>query len=169
MRSTALTIAALGVLVVALAGCGGGGHKSTTTTTATKAAATTKTATKASTTASALSGLATSANCKQLAELSSTFSAALQGTDSKDVKKQAALLKEFADKTPPEIRPDFQTVAADYAKIAEALQGTNVQQGSVANAKTLLKLEKLASSIDTTALAKASANIGAWAQKNCTP
>ena len=173
MRSTALSAAALGALVVVLAGCGGGGHKASTTTTSssttTAAAKTTATTTAAPGTASALSGLATSANCRQLADLGNKFSEALKGTDSNDVKKEAELLKEFASKTPSEIRPDFETVAADYSKIAEALQGVNLKQGSVPNPAALLKLEKLATSIDTQALAKASANIGAWAQKNCTP
>ena len=166
MRSTALTIAALGALVVALAGCGGGGHKSTATTTTTAAAA--KTATTATTAVSGLSGLATSANCRQLADLSNQFSAAMQGTDPNDVKKQAALLKQFADKTPSDIRPDFETVAADYAKIADAVQGLHLKQGSVPDPKALLKLEKLSTSIDMQKLTSASANIGAWAQKNCT-
>jgi hypothetical protein len=166
MHWKALTLAAV---VILAAGCGGGGNKSATTTT--QAATTTKAAatTAATTTnaASALSGLATTANCKQLADLSNEFSTALQGTDSKDVKKTAALLKQFADKTPSEIRPDFETVAADYAKIADALQGVNVKSGSVPDAKALLKLQKLATSIDTTKLAKAATNIGTWAQKNC--
>jgi len=165
MHWKALTLAAV---VVLAAGCGGGGKKSATTsasTTATKAASTVTA--KANAAASAFSGLATTANCKQLADLSNEFSTALQGTDSKDVKKTAALLKQFADKTPSEIRPDFETVAADYAKIADALQGVNVKAGSVPDPKALLKLQKLATSIDTTKLAKAATNIGTWAQKNC--
>jgi hypothetical protein len=172
MRSTALTIAALGALVVALAGCGGGGHKSTTTTTATTnaaAKAAQKTATKAGSTASALSGLATSANCRQLADLGSKFSAAMQGTNPNDVKNQAALLKQFADKTPSDIRPDFETLAADYTKIANAVQGLHLKQGSVPDPKALLKLEQLSKSIDMQKLTTASANIAAWAQKSCKP
>jgi len=162
----------LAAVVILAAGCGGGGNKSATT--STQAAAAAKAATTAAATATAnaaaaagLSGLATTANCKQLADLSNEFSTALQGTDSKDVKKTAALLKQFADKTPSEIRPDFETVAADYAKIADALQGVNVKSGSVPDAKALLKLQKLATEIDTTKLSKAATNIGTWAQKNC--
>jgi hypothetical protein len=161
-------LATLGAIAVVVAGCGGG-HKSTTTT---RAAATTATTTAASTAtattgASVLSGLATTANCRQLADLSNKFSAALSGTDSKDVRKTAALLKQFADKTPAEIRPDFQTVAAAYAKIADAVQGLNVKPGSVPDPKALLKLQKLSTEIDSAALAKAATNIGTWAQKNC--
>jgi hypothetical protein len=93
--------------------------------------------------------------------------AALQGTGSKNVKKTAALLKQFADRTPSAIRPDFETVAADYTKIADALQGVNLKAGSIPNPAALVKLQRLATSINTTALAKASTNIGTWAQKNC--
>ena len=164
MHWKALTLAAV---VILAAGCGGGGNKSATTTT--QAAATTKaaTTTAAAAATSGLSGLATTANCRQLANLSNEFSTALQGTNSKDVKKTAALLKQFADKSPSEIRPDFETVAADYAKIADALQGVNVKAGSIPDPKALLKLQKLATSIDTTKLTKAATNIGTWAQKNC--
>ena len=175
MHLKALTLAAV---VILAAGCGGGGHKSATTNTqaaaakaqaaaAKAAAAAAAAAAKANTTAAGLSGLATTANCRQLANLSAEFSTALQGTNSKDVKKTAAILKQFADKTPSEIRPDFETVANDYAKIAEALQGVNLKAGSVPNPAAILKLQKLATSIDTAALAKASTNIGTWAQKNC--
>jgi hypothetical protein len=166
MHWKALTLAAV---VILAAGCGGGGKKSATTntqatTTAKAAAAATA---KTNTTVSGLSGLATTANCRQLANLGAEYSKALQGTNSQDVKKTAAVLKQFADKTPSEIRPDFETVANDYAKIAEALQGVNLKAGSVPNPAAILKLQKLATSIDTAALAKASTNIGTWAQKNC--
>ena len=165
-RRSIVSLAALGTVAILVAGCGGGGHKSSTTTSTTVTSA--KTTTHTATTASGLTGLATTANCRQLANLSQEFSTALSGTGSKDVKKTAALLKQFADKTPSEIRPDFETVAADYAKIADALQGVNLKQGSIPDAKALLKLQKLATSIDTAGLAKASTNIGNWAQKNCT-
>ena len=77
------TLAARGTVVILAAGCGGGGHKSATTNTQ-AAAATAQAkpprhtaaaaAAKAATTASALSGLATTANCRQLADLSASSS-----------------------------------------------------------------------------------------------
>ncbi|MGZ4390415.1 MAG: hypothetical protein ACXVZL_13640 [Gaiellaceae bacterium] len=158
------------MVAILVAGCGGGKKSAATqaaTTTAAAKTATTATTATATTGGSGLTGLATTANCKQLANLSSEFSTAMAGTDSKDVKKTAALLKQFADKTPSEIRSDFETVAADYAKIADALQGVSMKPGSMPSAKAMLKLQKLATSIDTGALAKASTNIGTWAQKNC--
>jgi hypothetical protein len=159
----------LAAVVILAAGCGGGGHKSSTTTTtaaaATKAASTVKA--NANAAAAGLSGLATTANCKQLADLSAEYAQALQGANSNDVKKTASVLKQFADKTPSEIRSSFETVAADYAKIADALQGVDVKQGSTPSPTVIAKLAKLGTEIDSAALAKAETNIATWAQKNC--
>lgn len=171
MRWKPLSLAAL---VILAAGCGGGGHKSaTTTTTAAAKAKSTATAAAATVTATAnaaasgITGLATTANCSQLAGLSSEYAQALQGTNSSNIQKTSSILKQFADKTPADIRPAFETVAADYAKIAGALQGVNVKQGSVPSPAVIAKLAKLGSEIDTSALAKAETSIGTWAQKNC--
>ena len=175
MRWMALSLAAI---VILAAGCGGGGHKSATTdtTAAAKAAATAAAAAakanaaaaaKANSVASGLSGLATTANCRQLADLGAEYAKALQGTDSSNIKKTSAILKQFADKTPSDIRPSFETVAADYGKIADALQGVNIKQGSIPSPTVIAKLAKLGTEIDSAALAKAETNIGTWAQKNC--
>jgi hypothetical protein len=165
----------LAAIVMLAAGCGGGGHKSstTTTTTTTSAAATTKAAStvaakvNAAAAAAGLSGLATTANCRQLADLGAAYAKALQGANSSDVKKTSAILKQFADKTPSDIRPSFETVAAAYGKIADALQGVNIKQGSIPSPAVIAKLAKLGTEIDSSALAKAETNIATWAQKNC--
>jgi hypothetical protein len=171
MRWMPLSLAAI---VILAAGCGGGGHKSSTTTTtstpaaaATKAASTVAAKANAAAAAAGLSGLATNANCRQLADLSAEYAQALQGTNSSNIKKTSAILKQFADKTPSAIRPSFETVAADYGKIADALQGVNVKQGSIPSPAVIAKLAKLGTEIDSSALAKAETNIGTWAQKNC--
>ncbi len=165
-------VIALAGLVLAASGCGGSKHKAAANTGATtteKAATTANTATTATTSkSSGLSGLANTANCAELSGLSASFAQAMSGTGSADVKKTAALLKQFADKTPADIRADFEVLAAAYAKIAEALKGVNLSAGSTPDPAAIAKLTKLSSEIDTKALAKASANIGAWAQKNCT-
>ncbi len=173
MRWKAIFLAAV---VIVVAGCGGGSHNSATTNTAAAAAAAAKAkaaaaaaAAKAtsSSTAAGLAGLATNANCRQLADLSAQYAQALQGASSTSVAKTSAVLKQFADKTPSAIRPAFQTVAADYAKVASALQGVNLKSGSVPNAAAMAKLAKLGSEINTTQLTQAETKIGAWAQKNC--
>jgi hypothetical protein len=165
-----LAVIALSSLVLFAAGCGGS-KKKTATPTTTAATTTQKAATTATTTSSkssGLSGLASAANCSQLSGLSTSFAQAMSGTGTADVKKTAALLKQFADKTPSEIRPDFQVVAAAYAKIAVALKGVNLSAGSTPDPAAIAKLTKLSSEIDQKALAKAYTDIGAWAQKNCT-
>lgn len=165
-----LAVIALSGLVLTAAGCGSSKHKAgaATQTVTTTTAKTATTATTTTSKSSGLSGLANASNCAQLAGLSTSFAQAMSGTGSADVKKTATLLKQFADKTPKEIRPDFEVVAAAYAKIAEALKGTNLSSGATPDPAVIAKLTKLGSEIDTAALTKASANIGAWAQKNCT-
>jgi hypothetical protein len=172
-----LAVIALSGLVLAAAGCGSSKHKAAATTTQSGATTTEKTATTATTAttsttttskSSGLSGLANASNCAQLAGLSTAFAQAMSGSGSSDIKKTAALLKDFADRTPKEIRPDFEVVAAAYAKMADALKGVDLTSGKTPSPAVIAKLTKLSSEIDSPALSKASANIGAWAQKNCT-
>ena len=172
---TILAVIALSGLVLAAAGCGGSKHKAAankaTTTTQASATTTETTATTATTSTTSkppsFSGLATAANCSQLAGLASSLAQAVSGTGGTDVTKTAALLKEFADKTPSDIRPDFEVVAAAYAKIAEALKGVNLKPGSTPDPAAIAKLTKLSSELDQTALQKAYTHIGTWAKKNC--
>ena len=169
-----LAVIALSGLVLFAAGCGGSKKKTAASTPATTTAKAAKTAT--ATTAppattsksSGLSGLANAANCSQLAGLSTGFAKAMSGTGGSDVHKTATLLKQFADKTPKDIRPDFQVVATAYGKIAVALKGVNLSSGSTPDPAAIAKLTKLSSQIDEKALTKAYTDIGAWAQKNCT-
>lgn len=114
-----------------------------------------------------LGGLVTSGNCLQLAGLSQGLAQAMAGVNGKDFEKRAALLKQFADRTPSDIRADFQTVAADYQKVADALKGVNLTAGKTPSPATIAKLSKLGTEINEQALAKAGANIAAWARKNC--
>ena len=167
-----LAVIALSGLVLFAAGCGGSKKKtaaSTPATTTAKAAKTATTATTATTAkSSGLTGLANASNCAELAGLSTSFAQAMSGTGSAGVKKTATLLKQFADKTPKDIRPDFQVVATAYAKIAVALKGVNLSSGNTPDPAAIAKLTKLSSQIDEKALTKAYTDIGAWAQKNCT-
>lgn len=163
-----LGLIVLAVLVLVAAGCGGG-KKNTAATTApaTTAPATTEAATTtAATSTSGLPGIASAANCKELADLGAKFSQAIGGSaDSQDTKKVAQLLQEFAAKTPPDIRPDFKVVADAFSKIADAVG--NDTAGATPDATMLAKLQQLASEIDTAKLTQASQNISAWVQKNC--
>jgi hypothetical protein len=138
----------------------------TTEATTTEAATTEATTTEATTTTSAISGLASSKNCRDLAGLSQKFSNAFSGAaNGKDLKKQAQLLKEFADRTPSDIRPDFRVVADYFSKIADAAGSLKV--GQTPDAATIAKLQKLSTEVDQTKLTQASQHISAWVTKNC--
>jgi hypothetical protein len=113
-----------------------------------------------------MSTVASAKNCKGLADLGQKFSSAFTGAaNAQDLKKEAQLLKEFADQTPADIRPDFQVLAQAMTKVADALEG--VKLSGTPNAATLAKLQKLSTEIDQVKLTAASAHISAWVQKNC--
>jgi len=157
----------LGGLLLVTAACGGGGgSKGNTapTTHATNTGAATTTTTSSS--GGNLAGLASAANCRQLSSLGAKLSAAFTGKN-QDIQKEATLLKQFADRTPSDIRPDFEVLAGAYGKIANALKGLNLTAGQTPSAAQIAKLTQLSTQIDETAVAKASEHIAAWATKNC--
>ncbi len=139
--------------------------------TTTEAASTTETATQETTTTettttAGLSGIASAGNCKELSDLGRAFAAASGGSAAgADVKKQAALFKEFADKAPKEIRADFQLVADYFSSIAQFAGA--FKSGQTPDPETLAKLQNLQTQFDATKLTQASQNIAAWATKNC--
>jgi hypothetical protein len=114
-----------------------------------------------------VASIATAGNCAALAGLSASFSKALSGVGANDFAARAKILKEFADKTPSDIRPDFQTLADAFSKYASALKDIHFTPGQVPNAATLAKLQQLSTSIDQGAVTKAATNISAWAKNNC--
>ena len=171
-------VAALLALVVAATGCGSKKKSSASAaaTTTTAAATTTEAMTSAETTTaeatttssdSGLSSIATAGNCKQLSDLSASFSKAITGVGQNDFESRAKILKQFADKTPSDIRPDFEVLATAFGKYASALKDIHFKPGSVPDAATLAKLQKLATSINQAQVTTASTRIAAWAQKNC--
>ena len=145
----------------------------TTTTTTTEAAATTTTTAAGTTTTAAttpstsgLGALGSSTNCQALENLGTAFASAFQGANG-DVAKEAALLKQFADKTPSDIRPDFETLATAFNQIAADLKGVDLSSGKTPDAATLAKLATLSTQFSGAKFSQAAANISAWAQKNC--
>ena len=173
-----LCLALVGVFALVAAGCGGGGKNSAETSTeavtteaatteaATTEAATTEAATTEETTTSSLSGIASAKDCQDFANLGKKFSTAFSGSaNGADLKKQATLFKELADKAPSDIRADFQVIASYFSKIADVVG--NLKAGTTPDAATIAKLQKLSTEIDQAKITKASQNISAWAQKNC--
>jgi hypothetical protein len=162
------------VLAFGVAGCGS--KKSTTTTTAAAATTTTATtsssdgttSTTATTTASSsgLGSLGSAANCQQLANLGSTIGSAFTGAGG-DPSKVSALLQQFADAAPSDIKPDFQTIADAMKKVSDALKGVDLTGGKTPDAATLAKLSQLSSTLNVQALTAASQHIATWAATNC--
>ena len=139
MRRALLLLIPLAAIGFALAGCGGSKESASTTTRAagfsTVEATTTEPVTTQATTPKTTSNptttptstVASAKNCKGLADLGQKFSSAFTGAaNAQDLKKEAQLLKEFADKTPADIRPDFQVLAQYMTKIADALEGVKL-------------------------------------------
>jgi hypothetical protein len=174
-RSTQiLSILLVLVFVLAAAGCGKKKTTTTTTTTTVTQATTTAAATTTTEATTTTSGTTTSAAgvgelsgaCKQLSNLGQEFSTAFSGANG-DVQKQAAVLKAFADKTPADIRPDFETIAAFYSQVADDLKGVNVSSGQTPDAATLAKLMTLSQKLQDTKFKAALQHIETWAANGC--
>ena len=167
-----LCLALVGVSVLAAAGCGGGGKNSAETTTeavtteaATTEAATTEAATTEETTTSSLSGTASAKDCQDFANLSQKFSTAFSGSaNGADLKKQANLFEELADKAPSVIRGDFQVIAGYFSNIADVVG--DLKSGDTPDPETVAKLQKLTTE-NQAKITQASQNISTWVQTNC--
>lgn len=160
MRRWTITAAAFVALGFALAGCGGGGSKES----AEPSTTTQQTQTVAPTT-SGTPSFATSGNCRDLASSAQKFSAALTGAEG-DIKKQAQIFQEFADKAPSDIRSDVKTIADAFTKLANA--GLTFKAGQTPSSDQLAKLQEAIKQIDTAKVQQASQRISAWVRKNCT-
>jgi hypothetical protein len=167
-RSTQiLSILLVLVMVLAAAGCGKKKTTTSTTTTTVTQQTTTTTAASGTTTPAGSSGLgALAANCKQYQDLGHAFTQALQGAGG-DVQKEAQIFKEFADKTPSDIRPDFETVADAFSQISGALKGVNLSSGKTPDAATLAKLLAMSQKFQNAKFQAAIKNIETWAANGC--
>jgi hypothetical protein len=159
------------VIGFVVAGCGGSKESAGTTTRAggfsTVEATTTQGTTPATTPKTTpTSTLASAKDCKDLEELGRKFSSAFSGAaNSQNLKKEAELLKQFAERTPSDVRADFRLVADYMSKVADAVG--DIKPGQTPSAEALAKLQKLSTQIDQAKLTAASAHISAWVQKNC--
>ncbi len=167
-RLAALLVAALALVA---AGCGGSSDEasSDTTTAETPTEVTTTaemtTTEQTSTESSGAGAAALTGKCAELAGLGSKLSAAMGGQDT-GVADVSQLFDEFADQVPDEIKADWQVLAKNFQKIAEALKGVDLTSGTP-DAATLAKLQKLSTTLDSQAVQQAAAHIEAWAKKNC--
>jgi hypothetical protein len=179
-RLAALAVAALALVA---AGCGGSSNEASSDTETTVAAETTETTTEATTTeemttteetVTESSGVDTgsvdtsglSGKCAELAGLGSKLAAAMGGQDT-GVADVSKLFDELADEVPDEIKADWEVLAKNFQKIAEALKGVDLTSGQTPDAETLAKLQKLTTTLDSQEVQQAAAHIEAWANKNC--
>jgi hypothetical protein len=171
-RLAALLVAALALVA---AGCGGSSDEAssdtdtvavetttmdTTTTEDTATTDDTATDTSSSTDIGALTG-----KCAELAGLGTKLASAMGGQDA-GVENVSKLFDELADEVPDEIKADWQVLAENFGKIAEALKGVDLTSGTP-DAETLAKLQALSATLDSQKVQQASAHIEAWVTQNC--
>jgi hypothetical protein len=175
-------------LVAIAAGCGGSSKSAAeaTTETTTQAATTTEaetttaaaetttatettaTVTETTTTGGGSTSFANAKNCAKLFGLSAEFAKAFSQANAKnDYQASAKFFQEFADKTPKEIRSDFQVLAKALTAYAQALGKVHLKPGATPTPQQIAALEKAAASFNQGAFTKANTHIHAWAQKNC--
>ena len=163
-------------LMLVAAGCGGSSSSSEGGTTATIEAADTTAAdttggTDTSGTDTTSTGDVSIEGCTKLTDLSVKFSQALAeastGSGAPDLQATAKAYEDFADEVPEEIRDAFRTIAAAFGTYADVLGDLDLSSGKTPDAKTMQKLAEAAQKLDNTELTAASAEIEAWAKKNC--
>jgi hypothetical protein len=172
-RLAALLVAAL---ALAAAGCGGGSDEASSDTntvavetTTTEGTTTEDTATTDETATDTTSNAdlgALTGKCAELAGLGSKLAAAMGGQDA-GVADVSKVFDELADEVPDEIKADWQVLAENFGKIAEALKGVDLTNGGTPDAETLAKLQELSATLDSQEVQQATTHIEAWVTKNC--
>jgi hypothetical protein len=167
------------VLALVAAGCGGGGSNDASsdtttivsggttdeTTTTDEMTTTDETTTEDSSTSSGVDAGALTGKCAELAGLGSKLAAAMGGQNA-DVQDVSKLFDEVADQVPDEIKADWEVLAKNFSKIAEAMKGVDLSSGTP-DAQALAKLQQLATQLDSQEMQQAAAHIEAWAKENC--
>ncbi len=166
-------LAALLIAVVALvaAGCGGSDNNEASSDTVTAVA--TETTSMDTTSTSDTSGTSTdssvgnlSGECAQFAGVSTKIAESLSGQNA-NIEDAAKAFDEIASQVPDEIKDDYQVIAENFSKIAEALKGVDLTSGKAPSAEALAKLQEVSTSMDSAEVQQATKNIEAWVQQNC--
>jgi hypothetical protein len=175
MKARRLAVLLVAALALVAAGCGGSSDEAssdtdtvavetttmdTTTTEDTATTDDTATDTSSSTDIGALTG-----KCAELAGLGTKLASAMGGQDA-GVENVSKLFDELADEVPDEIKADWQVLAENFGKIAEALKGVDLTSGTP-DPETLAKLQALSATLDSQEVQQASAHIEAWVTQNC--
>ncbi len=109
--------------------------------------------------------------CKDLADASQKFSAALDssGGDTSGLEATAAAYEEMAKQAPDELKDDFEALGKVMTEYAAAIGDLDLEPGDTPNAEQIAKLVKLGQSLSTQDVTKASTAIAAWTTANCSP
>ena len=107
-----------------------------------------------------------SGECAQFAGISSKIAQSLSGQDA-NIEDAAKAFDEIADQVPDEIKDDYQVIAENFSKIAEALKGVDLTSGQAPSPEALAKLQELSASMDSAEVQQASQHIEAWVQQHC--
>jgi hypothetical protein len=170
-----LLVIPIAALALVAAGCGGDSSNEsaadeTATTVAVETTMTTEetTATEASTdtSASPSGDLALGGKCKEFAGISQQLAQSLSGQTA-DLQQASKVFDEIADQVPEEIRADYQVIAENFKKIADALKGVDLTGGQAPSPEALAKLQELSQSMDSPEVKRASEHIEAWVKENC--
>ncbi len=167
-RLAALLIAAVALVA---AGCGGSDNEASSDTVTAVATETTSVDTTSTTDASGTSTDDSSigdlsGECTQFAGVSTKIAESLSGQDA-NIEDAAKAFDEIASQVPDEIKDDYQVIAENFSKIAEALKGVDLTSGKAPSAEALAKLQEVSQSMDSAEVQQASKNIEAWVQQNC--
>ena len=170
MRIKTLVVIGLGVLVLAVAGCGGddssesagSGDQTTVEDTVTE-----ETSTDAASTDIDLGDV--SEECLDFASVGAKVSEAFgaAGGSTGDLSATADAFDELVAAAPDAIKDDLETIAAGFGELAEALEGVDLSSGQTPSAEDLQKLQEATQSLDNAGLEQASNNIEAWVEENC--
>jgi hypothetical protein len=168
-RIAALLIAALALVA---AGCGGSSSDEASADTETTVAAET---TMPEETTATTDGSETSTDvdlgnlsgeCAQFAGISSKLAQSLSGQDA-NMEDAAKAFADIADQVPDEIKDDYQVIAENFSKIAEALKGVDLTSGQTPSPEALAKLQELSKTMDSAEVQQASQHIEAWVSEHC--
>ena len=104
--------------------------------------------------------------CAEFAGIGAKITQAMSGGNA-GLDEASALFDELAGQVPDEIKADFEVIAENFGKLAEALKDVDLTSGETPSPEDLAKLQELTESLNSADVQKASQNIEAWVQENC--
>lgn len=165
MNGRRLIVLLLASLALVAAGCGGDDSSDATGDTDTAVVEETTTEETTETTSDD-EDISLSGKCAEFAGLGAKISQAMSGGNA-GLDEASELFDELASQVPDEIKADFEVIAENFAKLAEALKDVDLTSGATPSPEDLEKLQELTASLDSEEVQTASANIEKWAEENC--